>query len=393
VSLLRELPGAMRLVDLVDVALVAALLWLGIAWLRTARARTALAGLLILSGVYFLARQLGLVLTASILQWFVAASVIVVVVVFQEDIRRLFERIGALGLRNRSRAEIADAVDVLTRAVARLADLRHGALIVIPGRDPLDRHVQGGIELDAHLSEPLLVSLFDPSSPGHDGAVVLSGHRVARFAAHLPLSSDWSQLGQRGTRHAAALGLAERADALCLVVSEEQGTVSAAGDGKLRTLGRPELAAEEIRGFLARLTPSETVSSSRWRRIGRRPSELATAFVVAALLWVLAVPGTGVVEVERSAPVSIVDLPAGYELQRIDPPEVRVVLAGRRLDFFLGNSAPVEVRLNTALAALGRRTFVITPQDIVHPDRIEIMAIDPGTVRLSLRDTRAPRRD
>jgi DNA integrity scanning protein DisA with diadenylate cyclase activity len=97
------------------------------------------------------------------------------------------------------------------------------------------------------VSEPLLLSLFDPGSPGHDGTVLLRGSAVERFAVHLPLSADHAALGPGGTRHAAALGLAERCDAICLVVSEERGTVSVARDGQIRTLARPEDLLLELR--------------------------------------------------------------------------------------------------------------------------------------------------
>ena len=92
----------------------------------------------------------------------------------------------------------------------------------------------GGIELEGKISEPLLKSLFDPHSPGHDGAVIVGNERISRFAAHLPLSKDFKQLAHVGTRHSAALGLAELSDALCIAVSEERGTISVARDGRLR---------------------------------------------------------------------------------------------------------------------------------------------------------------
>jgi DNA integrity scanning protein DisA with diadenylate cyclase activity len=135
-------------------------------------------------------------------------AVLVAVVVFQQDLRRLFERIAALGFRRRLLPAGPDAIDTLVRAIAHLAEHRRGALIVLPGREAVAGHVQGGLPLRADITEPLLLSLFDPHSPGHDGAVIVSGDRLMQFAVHLPLSTDHAQLGQRGTRHAAALGLA-----------------------------------------------------------------------------------------------------------------------------------------------------------------------------------------
>src|SRR5262249_56151173 len=118
-----------------------------------------------------------------------------------------------------------------------------GALFVLPRPEPIEGHVGGAIPLGGRISEPLLLSIFDASSPGHDGAVILRGSQLERFAVHLPLSVNRAALGAGGTRHAAALGLSERCDATCIVVSEERGTVSVARDGAIRLLARPPAPA------------------------------------------------------------------------------------------------------------------------------------------------------
>src|SRR5262245_19282787 len=229
----------MRITDLLDVAIVAALVFAGIVWLRRSRARFAALGIGLVGALYLVVSRLDFELTAWILQGFLAVVVIVTVVVFQDDLRRLFERIAIVGLGRRLPEPPPGALEAIVRALSRLASLPIGALLVVPGREPLDRHLEGGVPLDGLVSEPLLLSLFDPGSPGHDGAILVEGERVTRFAVHLPLSTAREQLGAHGTRHAAALGLAERCDALCLVVSEERGTISAASEGRLVPLRGP----------------------------------------------------------------------------------------------------------------------------------------------------------
>src|SRR5262245_61499103 len=242
-------PAAMqvdlRIRDALDVLIVAAIVFAGIVWLRRSRARFAALGIAFTALLYLIVSRLEFQLTAWILQGFLAIVVFVTVIVFQEDLRRLFERIAMLGLGRRSPAPPPDAVDAIARSLARLAARRTGALVVLPGREPLDRHLEGGVELDGRVSEPLIQSLFDTSSPGHDGALVVRGDRIERFAVHLPLSTDREQLDGVGTRHAAALGLAERCDALCIVVSEERGAISVARDGELRVLRGSEERSEE----------------------------------------------------------------------------------------------------------------------------------------------------
>jgi diadenylate cyclase len=379
-----------RLVEVVDLAVVWVLVWAGIAWLRATSARLALAGLGMFVVFYLVAGQLGLVLTTWILQGFTAVSVLIAVVVFQQDLRRLFEQVAAVWLRRGALAAGPDVVDTIVRAVAHLAEHRRGALIVIPGREPVDSHVEGGLKLDGHITEPLLLSLFDPHSPGHDGAVIVTGDRAVRFAVHLPLSTNHAQLSQRGTRHAAALGVAERTDALCVVVSEERGTVSVAEGGRLRTLRAPHEAADEIRGFLHRLVPANGERPSRMRRLFRQWREGALALPVAALLWALAVPGATVIEINRKVPVSVNGVPAAYKVEGVEPVSVQVTLSGRRRDvYFLGPDA-VEVRVDALLVELGRRTFALTPANVRHPEVVEVRGIEPDSVKISLRERQKP---
>ncbi len=377
------------ILDLVDVILVAFILWAGVVWLRRTRARLALLGLAIVGVVYLTARQLGLTLTAWLLQGFFAVFVIVLVVVFQEDLRRLFEQIATWGLRRKPATLGPDVADVLVRTVARMASTRTGALIVVPGREPIERHLDGGIELGARISEPLLLSLFDASSPGHDGAVVVEGDRVTRFAVHLPLSSDHHQLGPRGTRHAAALGMAELSDALCIVVSEERGTVSVARGGRIRQLREPQALLAVIRGFLEDIAPPQG-DRGRLRGAAGHWREGLAAILLATALWVLVVPGSELVEVERPAAVVVQNLPAGFELERVQPENVMVTLSGQRRDLYFADPNRLHVRVDALLVQLGRRTFQVSEDQVEHPENVSVVGVEPTSVKLFVRPAGSP---
>src|SRR5262245_48337216 len=378
--------GNFRITDVLDVAIVAAMVFMGIVWLRRSRARFAALGIGLVGALYLVVSRLEFELTAWILQGFLAVVVIVTVVVFQEDLRRLFERIAVVGLGRRAPPPPPGTVEAITRAMARLASRSIGALLVVPGREPLDRHLEGGIELDGRVSEPLLLSLFDPGSPGHDGAIVVQGERVERFAVHLPLSTAREQLGSHGTRHAAALGLAERCDALCVVVSEERGTLSVAREARLSRLSGPDALAEILRRHLAAIAPAPG-PRRRWGAVAARWPEALAALGIAAGLWLVRVPGSDVIEVQRTAPLRIENLPAGFELEGIDPPEVEVTLSGTRWDLFRSRAQPISVRLDALMVSLGRRNFRVTPGQVEHPPDVEAHGVEPSTVRLLVRQT------
>jgi hypothetical protein len=305
-------------------------------------------------------------------------------VVFQEDLRRLFEQIAIWGLRRRSPVLQVGATEAVVRAVERMAAERTGALIVVPGHEPLDRYVDGGISLDAWLSEALLLSLFDARTPGHDGAIVLSNNRVTRFSVHLPLSSDRAQLGATGTRHAAALGLAERSDALCIIVSEERGAISVARDGRLRALGGASDLTRELSDFLEAHARQDR-DSLRWSVVRGRLPEGGIAMLLAIALWYLLVPGATTIRATHPVPVVIDNLPAGYALVGIEPESVDVTFEGIRRELVLEDLGDLRVRVDGLLVELGRRTFQVLPEAVDHPESLDVVEVQPKQIRISVR--------
>lgn len=374
-------------VDVFDVALVAILFYAVIVWMRQARAGLALVGIVILGGVYIIARGIGMQLTAWLFQGFFAIFVVILVVIFQEELRRLFERIAMLGLRRHTAGPPAGgAADALARSVVELARRRIGALLVLPGSDPLERHLEGGVELDGLASEPLLLSLFDVHSAGHDGAVLLANGRIRRFSVQLPLSRDFSQLAARGTRHAAALGLAERTDALCLVVSEERGAISAARDGLLRELATYEDVRSELDAFHRDKAPTPERRRARWLRgLRQRLPEKALAAGLALAMWLVFVPGSQTAEQTLQIPVVVENLPPGYELEKVDPATVEATLRGPRRQFFLMDRGALAASVDGILVELGRRSFELSDQNVRHPKGLTLLDVAPRRVRLSVK--------
>jgi diadenylate cyclase len=366
--------------DLVDIALVACFVWLAIRYFRQTHARTALFGVALMGLAYAFAKLLDLRLSAALFQGFFAVLVLILVVVFQEDLRRFFEQLGSWGRREPNQPAELKTLDVLVRAVARLAASRTGALIVLPGSEPIGRHVDGGVVLGGRISEPLLLSLFDTSSPGHDGAVILRGATVERFGAHLPLSSEIAPDGSEGgTRHAAAKGLSERCDAICVVVSEERGSVSVARNGELRRLARPEDLAAELK-----LAYGGEPEKRHWW-LGEMGLDAAIALVTAFALWMAFIPGSDIVEITRNVRIEVTNLPSDLEVESVDPAEVSVTLRGLRRNLALAKRDDLAIQVDAYLARLGRRTFTLSAADLHPSENVDVVDIVPEKVRLSLR--------
>ncbi|HEY1265876.1 MAG TPA: diadenylate cyclase [Candidatus Binatia bacterium] len=373
--------------DIIDILFVAILVYTAMVWLRTTRAAFVLRGIFVLAIVYLIARQFELQLTAWIFQGFFAIFLIMIVVIFQEELRQIFERVAVWSWRSSANPVQSETANTLVRTAADLGKDRIGALVVVAGSDPLARHVVGGIPLDGKVSEPLLRSIFDPHSPGHDGAVIIEHDRVTRFAAHLPLSKDLRQLVGLGTRHSAALGIAELTDALAIVVSEQRGTISAARDGRLHRLENPQELVALLERFLQKEEPNER-RIWKWvpvKHLRENWQAKAIALAMAFGFWYVFVPGAKVMEATYRIPVQVQNIPADYELESFQPTEVEATFSGPRRAFYFFHPRRLKVTVDASTAESGRRTFMITPQSIRHPNEITVEEVKPQTLRLTLR--------
>jgi diadenylate cyclase len=245
-------PALARVRDVVDVLFVAYAVYRLLLFLRGTRALQVGQGLLLLALVYFAVERLGLVTAYTLLDRSIPSLLLVVVVIFQGDIRRALMRVGNQPFFFRwRRGEETGAVDEVVRAAGQLAERRIGALIVFERDAALDDFVSHGIVIDAAVSSELLYTLFLPAyeSPLHDGAVVIRAARVWKAGGVLPLTANPSLDSSLGTRHRAALGLSEETDAVVVVVSEERGQVSLCFNGNIVR----DLDADSLRRALFRL--------------------------------------------------------------------------------------------------------------------------------------------
>jgi uncharacterized protein (TIGR00159 family) len=260
--------------DTADVLLVA----IGIYWLllliKGTRAIQILVGLGALIGLRVAADFFELLTLAWLLDNFLGPAVLIVVILFQADIRRGLGRLGRGFFPRLSERQESQIVEEVVRAAQSLSARRIGALVVLERRTGLDDQVQSGTPLDAAVSKDLLISLFQPTSPLHDGAVLIQQGRVSHAGAILPLTLRTDLPEGVGTRHRAAVGITEETDAAVIVVSEETGAISVVMGGEMiRGLDAPRLRVV-LRDALARPeeeTPdAEAASASSAAEAGTR---------------------------------------------------------------------------------------------------------------------------
>jgi diadenylate cyclase len=237
-----------------DLAIVWYLVYRGLLFIRGTRAMPMLIGLAAIAVVYFVARPLGLVTVAWIIDNFLSSIILVIVVIFQDEIRRTLTKVGAHRLLFKAnRAEGPSAYDEMGIALGKLAKAKLGAIVVIERDVGLEEFLEEGVILDAKLSRKLLYSIFVKESPLHDGAVVVEGSIIRAAGVVLPLSANPDLDPSFGTRHRAALGITERSDAVAVVVSEESGSITVFSDGaqyrNVDPASLPALLLREVRGI------------------------------------------------------------------------------------------------------------------------------------------------
>lgn len=263
-DLILNLKSSIGWFDFLDVAIVAFIVYRILLLIKGTRAMQMLTGLGILGIGFFLSSTFELYTTHWLLSYFFDYLILIIIVLFQDDLRRALTHVGKNPFfAGASAEEELLMVDEIARASNRLAKERIGALIVIERETGLKNFIDTGSKLDSRVKAELLYSIFVPNSPIHDGAVIITGGRVAAAGCFLPLSKDPNIDKKYGTRHRAALGITEDSDAIVILVSEEAGEAHLVKNGRLTT----NLSEQELRQSLVALLDLSDGSDSMPRRL------------------------------------------------------------------------------------------------------------------------------
>jgi len=382
----------LRFQDVLDILFLAVVVYHLYLWFWGTKAFKALVGLLALGIIFTLARFWGLFLTTWVFQILWQVLIVLIIILFQSEIRQVLERVNPLQMLGlRSFPKSADWVASFVKGIYALAERRIGALIIFERTDLVNELITGGIRLEGEPSSEILMSVFQKESPLHDGALLIRKGRIAKAACYLPLSSTEGLPKNWGTRHRAALGLSERCDAWVLVVSEERGEVSLAREGKIVPIANPE----ELVDLVGKATKTPTVSDGNWRErirsvvIRRWPIKLGALGLV-FVLWLL-LAGQQNFEVALTVPVEMKNTPENIEILEPLNPEVLITVRGLRKDASTLNSRNVHAEIDLSPARFGSTLFRITRNQIDLPnDRISIVNIKPTLMEFKFKKASAP---
>lgn len=377
-----EFISTIRWQDLVDIVINSYILFRVYVLFHGTNAFRVLAGITSLWILQEVAASIGLILTSWAIRGITAAAAIIIIVVFRNEIR------SALQVRNVKTflwgspiREQATPVDTIVQTVYQMAKKRIGALIVFPGKEDLSEVTHGGIPWHGTVSQEMLLSIFWPNNPVHDGAIVVRGGNIVEVGVLLPLSQRQDLPSYYGTRHRAALGLAERTDALAVAVSEERGRVTVAKDGWIKAFPEPEDLSTLIKRHL-NLADGFPLQVQK-----RQQLRLAVAATFSLLImtgiWFGFTRSQDTI-IALNVPIEYINRPANYEILDTSTDEARLQLYGSSALIKSLKQGQVQVRLDLSKAVEGRNVFPITQENVVLPPGVFLNKVQPSSIDVTL---------
>lgn len=371
--------------DIVDILFLTIVAYQLYVWFRESRALRVIIGLVALGGVYSLAKLWDLYLTTWVFQILWQVLLILLLILFQSEIRQVLERVSPMRyLRSRRRAFKKTFDRQLSQALFEMAADRTGALMVLVRNDNPSEFIHAGQTIMALPDPDLIKSIFNRYAPAHDGAIIINQDRITQMGCILPLSENENLPAQYGTRHRAALGLSEVTDAVCLVVSEERSEVATVVGGKIviwqdpdaltanlnEVIGGPQINVPAMKDFFKGLF------IENWRtKLG--------ALALVTIAW-FALASQQESELTLAVPVQHTNIPNQLAVGQGSTPTVDLTLSGRRNKIRTLRDQDVQVSVDLSNIDAGKHLIRLSAKNIFLPFGIKIDRVAPQKVLVNL---------
>jgi uncharacterized protein (TIGR00159 family) len=380
---MKELLNLFRWQDGLDILILTFVFYRLYLWLRKKKALRMILAILALPFYYLIAQWIDLPLSVWGLKNLWAVILLVLVVIFQQEIR---EVLGSITLPTflfgKPERLPSKRLDKIVEAAFQMVEKGIGGLIVLQGGDDLDEFIHGKTFLDAEINEDMLISIFNPQSPLHDGAVIIWGDRIQYVTALLPVSQSPSFPKEWGTRHRAGVGITEVSDAECIIISEERREVLLAYRGKVEKKERKD----DLKKSLSDL-PSiseEKEMEMRWPKklFNDLPQKALFLFLV-CLLWIFVV-GIRQGEISFNPPIEYYSIPQNLEMIGEPPKEIKVRLRGSQKLLSAVNPDHLRVQVDLSNAHSGINQISLSETNINVPSGISVTHFYPRTIKVQL---------
>ncbi len=382
-----EILTLIRLIDwrtIFDVPIIALGIFFLYRTLRSSGAWRIVLGIFIVLSVYIIAQAFRLTGITWIFSNLSNIALIALIIIFQPEIRKIFER-AASTLRVRDIGKEVHLIsEIIAEAVFSLAEKSWGALLVLPGKETVRSRLSGGIAINAEPSLPLILSLFDPHSTGHDGALMIENGKITDFALRLPLSTSGRLGNGFGTRHHAAMGLCELSDAMVIAVSEERGEVSIFSDGEHRVAADRVALVSRIEEHYRKISSYAPVQGKLKNR-GVLIAEIAASTVIAFFIWAaIMLNATQLKEMSFAVPVEYMLSNSDMVITGEKPTAVRVRVSGTTSSLTLIKPDDLKAKIDLSEATPGKQFITITRDNIRLPKEVALIDTEPSAFEINL---------
>lgn len=379
--------------DILDILLISIVSYQLFVWFWGTKAFKALIGIVVLSGVFVLAKSWGLFLTTWVFQILWQVFVILLIILFQKEIRQMLERFNPLRNIGLKHDKLLNAwIPGFSSWAFDAAKKRIGAVVIFEKTDSVSGLVTRGIPMECDPQPEILNSIFYKESPLHDGAILISNNKIIKVSCYLPLSTREDLPQEWGTRHRAALGLAEQCNAWILVVSEERGEVSFAFDNQVKKVkDEQELSFLLETQVFAEKEPEKNMRQVIFSWFTRRYKIKAAVFGLVFILW-LSFAGQQNFEKRIDLPLNYRNVPEGLVVSSPVLADISVTCRGLRKDISLLSKENMISSLDLGSAKRGKSFHTITKANLTLPnDRIDIVNILPPKIEVVIE--KAPKPD
>jgi diadenylate cyclase len=372
---------SIRWQDVVDITLNSYILFRCYVIFRITNAFRILIGLALLWIFQRLAVSIGLIVTSWVIQGITAVAALIIIVVFRNEIRSVFQvkNIKTLfwGLPQQS---FHTPVQIIADSVMDLARKRIGALIVFPGKEDINEKIQNGILWDGAISKEMITSIFWEDNPVHDGAIIIEGDRIHEVGVILPLSHRQELPSYYGTRHRAAVGLAESTDSLVVVVSEERGTIQIVKGSAIMPVLKKDDLEKHLQQHLGLVVKDPSGQK-------KEKTEIRIAAVVAVILitsvWLSITRGLDSL-VTFEIPIEYMNRNPGMEILDASVNSIKIQLGGSGPLMRTLRPDHVRVKIDLGKSVVGQNIYTITNENISLPPGIILKSFDPAVVDVTL---------
>ncbi|MBN1105267.1 MAG: diadenylate cyclase [Deltaproteobacteria bacterium] len=373
--------SSIRWQDAVDIVLNSYILFRLYVLFRGTNAIRVLIGIAFLWFFQRVSVSLGLIVTSWAIQGIIAFAAVIIIVVFRNEIRSILQaRNLKTILWGIPRRALDTPVEIIAESAFELARRRVGALLVLPGEEDLSEVIHGGVPWQGKISKEMIISIFWPDNPVHDGAVIIQGDQVSEVGAVIPLSHREDLPYYYGTRHRAAVGLAEQTDALVIAVSEERGQVSVAKGQDFRVVHDREDLERNLDAHAGGPSRQEGHSRKRLLELG---AAAALSFLFMGGVWFSFTRGQDTL-ITVEVPIEYVNRDTAMEILETSRNTVDLELSGSGALIRSIRPDQVKVRLDLSGAVPGTNAFAVTSENVSLPPGILLKNIRPATVEVSL---------